>query len=628
MSEPGTMDARQQRYDELLQQIGRALLDAAPPGWRRMDLIAKIADGVQDLGLTVIMSDFSDARVPPPEQLAAAFAELRRVMEDERRGAWLSARYTIDPPSAFQVFYNYDHDPLWDPPVPAEVLRRTAASPPAGAGRLGTEEQRDLHRRIADLLVVRAPADRDQLRVMYSAVGHHEELVGHVLGIDGQLREWDAPAELTPYFRRLRAGMYAEGAGTWTAASTVVEYPIKLSIDYRDQTRWHREPSRWDVLDELEQYPRTAGRVPDWMTAVLPNARQVAEVAGRFRRARLFDHRDENGRPVADRPPVADAERQPLLDYLNTAPVIVAGRGFEPDLFDPDGAQDVPSGHHTDGVWMWTAAVPHALARHAIAPEPDLVEHVRRQGFALPQVDRETREAVYLALTGELPAAPELSDRDRRVLAIIERQVSEAGAIPEAYRILGSAEGATCLERVGDEWQVAVYERGKPRGPKRFAQLWDAGAFLLGSLTVLPSGLRAGGRDRNTAQALNDWPIQPLPGEPPLTLLAEKRIAVLMPGRELVRYGADGGNLTFAAGTEFTAMSLRPEREQQGPRRCRVERELRVLAGQTVPWHDQPGGGSAYLLPRSVADHLADGSLADVTEAPAPAADINHRAPR
>jgi hypothetical protein len=171
--------------------------------------------------------------------------------------------------------------------------------------------------------------------------------------------------------------------------------------------------------------------------------------------------------------------------------------------------------------------------------------------------------------------------------------------------------GATCLERAGDEWQVAGYERGRPRNPQRFAHLWDAGAYLLGTLTITPTSLRAGGGDRNTAHALNDWPIQPLPGEPPLTLLAEKHIAVLMPGRELVRHGAPTGNLTFAAGTGFDAMSLRTEREQQGPHRYRVVRELRTLAGRTVPWHDRTGGGTAYLLPKAVEQHLADGSLAD-----------------
>jgi hypothetical protein len=58
-------------------------------------------------------------------------------------------------------------------------------------------------------------------------------------------------------------------------------------------------------------------------------------------------------------------------------------------------------------------------------------------------------------------------------------------------------------------------------------------------------------------------------------------------------------------------MSLRAEREQQGPRTYRVARELRTLSGQTVPWHNQPGGGTAYLLPKSVEEHLADGSLTE-----------------
>ncbi len=498
---------------------------------------------------------------------------------------------------------------------------------------LGFEEQRDLQRKIADLLVVRAPADRDQIRVMYRAVGNHEELVGHILGIDGQLRPWDAPRELVEFFRQLRAGMYKEEVGTWYAASTVVEYPIKISVNYlyKEDPRWATAPSRTAVLDELEMFPRTPDNVADWMKAVLPNAERVAEVAGRFRHARIFDYRDQGGRPVVNRPPVPENEVAGVLEYLNTAHVIMGGRGFDKDLFVPDSPADVPAAFHTDGTWIWPASVPHYLAKHGVPPEADLVAHIRANGFTPPQLDQDAKDAAYIALTGEIPqprpqqAAPaaaqqapapaqepgQLSDRDRRVLAIIERRVSEAGALPEAYRILDSAEGALCLERVGEEWQVADYERGKPRNPQRFTQLWDAGAYLLGSLSIIPSTLRAGGGDRNTAHALNDWPVQPLAGEPPLTLLSHKHIAVLMPGRELVRYGQPAGNLTFAAGTEFSAMSLRAEREQQGPRTYRVARELRTLSGQTVPWHNQPGGGTAYLLPKSVEEHLADGSLTE-----------------
>jgi hypothetical protein len=89
-------------------------------------------------------------------------------------------------------------------------------------------------------------------------------------------------------------------------------------------------------------------------------------------------------------------------------------------------------------------------------------------------------------------------------------------------------------------------------------------------------------------------------------------VAVLMPDRGIVRYGPPAGNLTYAVGTELSAMSLGAERAQQGPRRSRVLRELRTLCGRTVPWHEQLGGRTAYLQPRSVEQHLAHGSLVEL----------------
>jgi hypothetical protein len=671
--EPWAAPTREQRYDQLLQQAGAALIGAAPPGWRRIDLVVRVAAGVQDLGLSVVMADLTDVAVDPPAEAARALVELRELTATPELGAWFSARFVVDPPGEFRVHYNHDHDPLWDPPIPPDAFGRDLAAHPRPAARipgwlrrrldptaaaaagvgadpdrippapLGVEQQRELQREVTDLLVLRAPADRGQVRVMFRAAGTHVDVVGHVLGLDGRLRGWEPPPEVRDLLRRLRAGMYRPGVGTWSAAAIVVEYPMRTTFDFRDDPRWRQPPPRTAVLDELEMFPRSPEAVTAWMKDVVPAAERVAEVAGRFRHARIFDRRDPAGRPVVDRPPVPAAERDPVLAYLNTAPVVLGGRGFDPDVFDPDGPADVPAAFHTDGTWIWPAAVPHHLAEHGVPPEPELVAHLRAHGFTPPQVDAPTRAAAYTALTGEVPtpappstptpATPtptptptpaaaaagrgaELDERERSVLAIVERRVSEAGAIPEAYRLLGSREGATCLERVDDGWQVADYERGRPRNPQRFAHLWDAGAYLLGVLTLTPSSLRAGGGDRNTAHAVNDWPVQPLPGEPPLTLLADKHIAVLMPGRELVRHGAPTGNLTFAAGTAFDAMSLRAEREQQGPHHYRVVRELRTLSGRTVPWHDRPGGGTAYLLPEAVERHVANGGLTPLTTAP------------
>ncbi|WP_166659176.1 TNT domain-containing protein [Labedaea rhizosphaerae] len=30
-----------------------------------------------------------------------------------------------------------------------------------------------------------------------------------------------------------------------------------------------------------------------------------------------------------------------------------------------------------------------------------------------------------------------------------------------------------------------------------------------------------------------------------------------------------------------------------------------------MPWHDRPGGGPVYLLPKSIEQHVADGSLTE-----------------
>ncbi|MBE1577680.1 hypothetical protein H4W30_004740 [Amycolatopsis roodepoortensis] len=44
----------------------------------------------------------------------------------------------------------------------------------------------------------------------------------------------------------------------------------------------------------------------------------------------------------------------------------------------------------------------------------------------------------------------------------------------------------------------------------------------------------------------------------------------------------------------------------------RVLRPLETLAGVTIPWFGQPGGGSAYLLPVSNEELLADYDLVEL----------------
>ncbi|EWM15692.1 hypothetical protein KUTG_05996 [Kutzneria sp. 744] len=120
------------------------------------------------------------------------------------------------------------------------------------------------------------------------------------------------------------------------------------------------------------------------------------------------------------------------------------------------------------------------------------------------------------------------------------------------------------------------------------------------------------------AQRGDDWPIQPLRGEPPLTLFRGKRVIELPQGVEVDRFGQPDGNLTYAGGTPFPLRSLVPEWIGRPYHVYRLQQPVQALAGVAVPWFGQPGGGTAYLLPKSIDELLADGTLVEVRQGTPP----------
>lgn len=123
-----------QEHDVLMQRIGNLLLDVAPPGFRRLDLLVKMTVATQDAELTVYRQDGSTPEVLPPEGLNEAFADLRRLLYRPDRGTWFSARCVVNAPSRIDINYNLDHDPLFFPPVPAaDFARDLQAFPRRGA---------------------------------------------------------------------------------------------------------------------------------------------------------------------------------------------------------------------------------------------------------------------------------------------------------------------------------------------------------------------------------------------------------------------------------------------------------------------------------------------------------------
>lgn len=118
------------------------------------------------------------------------------------------------------------------------------------------------------------------------------------------------------------------------------------------------------------------------------------------RLARVYDHRDDGGRPVAVRASLPSHLRDRLLTYLDSAPIVLAARSFEVDEFIPS-VRDVPLTFRTDGVWIWSGAVSHYLRKHALPPDPELVRHIVARDFVLSEVSAEAKSLAVRVITTE-----------------------------------------------------------------------------------------------------------------------------------------------------------------------------------------------------------------------------------
>ncbi|WP_328645524.1 TNT domain-containing protein [Amycolatopsis sp. NBC_00348] len=463
--------------------------------------------------------------------------------------------------------------------------------------RLSPDEQRALLVQLGKLLREhRADAGRPAV-VDFRQVGKHVEVEGHNAA---------TPDGLADLFGRLRQGMYAEERGTWLQARFTLAPDGTFDFDFAldDEPVWTDPPEATAFPEELGEFPRPDEHVPDWwrIRAQLPLGVvfRIADVGG----------------PETDRPLLTDTEAPLVLQYLEREAVVHES---------PDGDERF----HSDGTWIWSAAVPRLLAEFGLPPEPDLVAHIRRYHFQPPYVEplvRRTAEADLLGkprpkpgrtdgkttggdVVAALETTPDPSLDDEELLTVLVQRLGEHGVWPEAYRVGDRADGTWCLNYTPDGWEVAAYADGAPREPKHFGRLEDAAQQLLGALLLHPARMTAGHETPlETARELADWPVHPAPGEPPLTLLRNKRITRLVAGTVVLRFGEEPGNLVHHGEVRFATTSLPLERERV-QRSYRLRRPVHVITGITVPWANLPGGAVAYVLPKTIAEHESDGSL-------------------
>ncbi|MFE6862800.1 hypothetical protein [Nocardia sp. NPDC057668] len=118
-----------------------------------------------------------------------------------------------------------------------------------------------------------------------------------------------------------------------------------------------------------------------------------------MRLAPVYDGRDARGRPFAKRDAVAPEVVNDLLEYLESAPLVLAARSFGADEFVPADV-DVPLTFRTDGVWIWGGVVAHYLRKHGLPPAPELVSHIVSRNFEVGTVDEAAKKSAVQMVTG------------------------------------------------------------------------------------------------------------------------------------------------------------------------------------------------------------------------------------
>ena len=210
---------------------------------------------------------------------------------------------------------------------------------------------------------------------------------------------------------------------------------------------------------------------------------------------------------------------------------------------------------------------------------------------------------------------------------ILGYAVDSLDADPDLYSIGTVTDGAVCLIPDDGRWAIFLADGGRRRYAGSFdnpeqAAIHFAGVLLLaaaerGALPKHAAGPAAlPGRSADPlAEMLAGPPITPLAGDPPTTLYTDQRLTILTPGTEVDRFGDQLGNTVYAARTRYPHRSLPPDYVERQYRVYRVRDPLRALTGTAIPWFGQPGGGMAYLLPRSIRDLLHEGAIVEIPSA-------------
>jgi hypothetical protein len=150
-------------------------------------------------------------------------------------------------------------------------------------------------------------------------------------------------------------------------------------------------------LEDLPPYQRTA--LGSSALLWTPRPEPLVRIAD------VFDSVDEVGGPgfMGSRPTLDGRERDDVLAYLDAGSPLLMTTALMDDVVEETRHANVPMSFRTDGRWIWTDAAAYYLRQYGLAPDGQLLDHIRARRFEIPPVDAVAQHRALAALQAQTP---------------------------------------------------------------------------------------------------------------------------------------------------------------------------------------------------------------------------------
>lgn len=347
-----------------------------------------------------------------------------------------------------------------------------------------------------------APPGWQKLSVACWATARRMEVSATITFAGEQPRPWAPPAMVSQWLHRVRMRTFSSVIGAHPGVS--FEFTPDAPAVHRLENplvepAWRIEPSYLDkaehYTDELRLMPRAEHSIPPWLIEgslkfhqrvrarnVYDVTKAHVETVPRTEVVPLFDGVDAHNRPTWYRPMVGRREQNAILHYLENAPLVLSSRGRTEDELGDNSEPLVPMGFHTDGRWIWSSAAAYYLREHDVPPVLELVDHIRQNRYAIPEVAEITKSRAAALAMGRPWDESIVEQRFDRAMEPVRTTIKDCMTSPRHYSLGTHKDRAWCIVREGDCYAVYWAEGDTRRDRVVFADVNYAAAYLSGRL--------------------------------------------------------------------------------------------------------------------------------------------------